>query len=56
MKTKEHKIELDFIKKLEEIKYIYRQDIKTRNSLEQNFLSKNIFKVYLKFRGIWLKY
>lgn len=40
MKTKEHKIELDFIKKLEEIKYIYRQDIKDRNSLEQNFRDK----------------
>ena len=40
MKTKEHKIELDFIKKLEAIKYLYRQDIKTRNSLEQNFRDK----------------
>jgi type I restriction enzyme R subunit len=40
MKIKEHKIELDFIKKLEEIKYIYRQDIKDKNSLEQNFRDK----------------
>ena len=40
MKTKEHKIELDFIKKLEEIKYTYRQDIKNRDLLERNFSNK----------------
>ena len=40
MKTKEHQIELDFIKKLEEIKYIYRKDIKDRLSLEKNFRDK----------------
>ena len=40
MKTKEHTIELDFIKRLEEIKYIYRQDIRDKNSLEQNFRDK----------------
>lgn len=40
MKIKEHKIELDFIKKLEDIKYIYKKDIKDKNSLEQNFRDK----------------
>jgi len=40
MKIKEHQIELDFIKKLKDIKYIYRQDIKNRNSLENNFRAK----------------
>ncbi|MFA5214600.1 type I restriction endonuclease subunit R [Sulfuricurvum sp.] len=37
---KENKIELDFIKKLEDLKYTYRSDIRDRESLNQNFRQK----------------
>ena len=37
---REAKIEELFIKKLEELKYSYRRDIRDRNSLEQNFREK----------------
>ena len=40
MIAKEHQIELNFINKLKEMKYIYRSNIKDRNSLEQNFREK----------------
>ena len=33
----EKQIELDFIEKLKDLKYIYRKDIKDRFSLETNF-------------------
>ena len=33
----EKQIELSFIEKLKELKYIYREDIKDRASLEENF-------------------
>ncbi len=33
----EKQIELDFIEKLEDLKYVYRKDIKDRTSLETNF-------------------
>lgn len=36
----EQQIELDLIKKLEELKYIYRSDIRDRAALEQNFREK----------------
>jgi len=38
--TKEQKIEQDLIKKLEELKYIYRPDIRDRETLEANFREK----------------
>lgn len=38
--TREAQIEELFIKKLEELKYSYRRDIRDRNSLEQNFREK----------------
>lgn len=38
--TREAQIEELFIKKLEELKYSYREDIRDRNSLEQNFREK----------------
>lgn len=34
---KEQQIEIDFIKKLQELKYVYRDDIKGRAALEENF-------------------
>lgn len=34
---KEQQIEIDFIKKLQELKYVYRDDIKDRATLEENF-------------------
>ncbi|MFA5234087.1 MAG: HsdR family type I site-specific deoxyribonuclease [Sulfurimonas sp.] len=37
---KESKIEQDFIAKLQDLKYIYRQDIRDKESLEQNFRQK----------------
>lgn len=37
---REAQIEELFIKKLEELKYSYRRDIRDRNSLEQNFREK----------------
>ena len=33
----EKQIELSFIEKLKELKYIYREDIKDKASLEENF-------------------
>ncbi len=38
--TKEAQIEEQFIKKLEELKYIYRTDVRDRNTLENNFREK----------------
>ena len=38
--TKESQIELSFISKLTDLKYIYRDDIRDRFSLEQNFRQK----------------
>jgi type I restriction enzyme R subunit len=38
--TKENEIELDLIEKLKDLKYIYREDIRDRNSLELNFRQK----------------
>ena len=38
--TKEAQIEDFFLKKLEELKYIYRKDIHDRNTLEKNFREK----------------
>lgn len=38
--TKEAQIEDFFLKKLEELKYIYRKDIRDRNTLEKNFRKK----------------
>ena len=38
--TKENKIEQDFISKLQDLKYIYRPDIRDRDSLNQNFRQK----------------
>jgi type I restriction enzyme R subunit len=38
--TREAQIEEQFIKKLEELKYTYRNDIRDRNSLERNFREK----------------
>ena len=38
--TKENKIELDFIEKLKDLKYIYREDIRTKDALHQNFRKK----------------
>lgn len=38
--TKEAQIEEQFIKKLEELKYTYRTDIRDRNTLENNFREK----------------
>jgi len=38
--TKEQEIEQRLIKKLEELKYIYRDDIRDREALEQNFREK----------------
>ena len=35
--TKENKIELEFIEKLKDLKYVYRDDIRTKESLNQNF-------------------
>jgi len=40
MVTKESQIEHDLIKKLSDLKYSYRQDIRDRESLEQNFRNK----------------
>ncbi len=40
MKTKENNIETNFIKKLKELKYTYREDIRNRGSLEANFRQK----------------
>ncbi len=40
MPIKENKIENDFIKKLQELKYKYRPNIRDRSSLEQNFRQK----------------
>lgn len=34
---KEQQIEVDFIKKLQDLKYVYRDDIKDRAALEENF-------------------
>lgn len=38
--TKEQQIEDDFIKKLKDLKYVYRDDIRDKDSLEQNFREK----------------
>jgi len=38
--VKEQQIELDLISKLKDLKYIYRDDIRDRSSLEQNFRDK----------------
>ncbi|DAB29586.1 MAG TPA: hypothetical protein CFH84_08675, partial [Sulfurimonas sp. UBA12504] len=38
--TKENKIEKDFIAKLQDLKYIYRPDIRDKDSLNQNFRQK----------------
>ena len=38
--TKEHKIETDFINKLIDLKYSYREDIRTNSALEKNFREK----------------
>lgn len=38
----EKQIELSFIEKLKELKYIYREDIKDKASLEENL--ESIFK------------
>lgn len=38
--TKESKIELEFIEKLKDLKYVYRDDIRTKESLNQNFRKK----------------
>jgi len=35
--TKENKIEQDFIAKLQDLKYIYRPDIRDKDSLNLNF-------------------
>src|SRR5690625_370519 len=40
IKTDESIIERAFIEKLEELKYVYRQDIRDRHSMEQNFREK----------------
>lgn len=37
---KENKIEQDFIEKLQDLKYIYRPDIRDKESLDQNFRQK----------------
>ena len=37
---KENKIENDFIKKLQDLKYKYRPDIRDKKSLELNFKQK----------------
>ncbi|MBS4068851.1 MAG: type I restriction endonuclease subunit R [Sulfurimonas sp.] len=37
---KENKIEQDFIEKLQDLKYIYRPDIRDKDSLDQNFRQK----------------
>ncbi|MDY3199658.1 MAG: type I restriction endonuclease subunit R [Arcobacter sp.] len=38
--TNEHKIEMDFINKLIDLKYSYRSDIRNNHTLEQNFREK----------------
>ena len=38
--TKENKIELEFIEKLKDLKYVYRDDIRTKEALNQNFRKK----------------
>lgn len=38
--TKENKIEQDFIKKLQDLKYVYRSDIRDKDALNQNFRTK----------------
>ena len=38
--TREQEIEQGLIKKLEELKYIYRDDIRDRDALEKNFREK----------------
>jgi len=38
--TKEQQIEKALIDKLKDLKYTYREDIRDRTSLEQNFRSK----------------
>ncbi|SMG63854.1 hypothetical protein BMETH_19781132870, partial [methanotrophic bacterial endosymbiont of Bathymodiolus sp.] len=38
--TKEQQIEESLISKLKELKYTYREDIRDRTSLEQNFRKK----------------
>lgn len=38
---KENKIEQDFIEKLQDLKYIYRQDIRDKESLGQKFQELN---------------
>ncbi len=40
MTTKEKQIEDGLIAKLKDLKYIYREDIRDRNTLEQNFREK----------------
>jgi len=40
MATKENQIEKEFIQKLEDLKYVYRDDIHDRNALEFNFRQK----------------
>jgi type I restriction enzyme, R subunit len=40
MATKESQIEHDLIKKLSDLKYTYRPDIRDREALEQNFRNK----------------
>ena len=40
MTTKEKQIEDNLIRKLTELKYIYRQDIQNKEALENNFRSK----------------
>lgn len=40
MRTKENQIEQDLIKKLEDLKYTYRPDIRDKAALEQNFREK----------------
>lgn len=38
--TKENKIEQDFIEKLQDLKYVYRSDIRDKDTLNQNFRKK----------------
>lgn len=49
MGVKETKIENDLIKNLEDLKYVYRSDIRDRASLEKNFRTKfeNLNRVHL---------
>lgn len=42
MTTKENQIETDLIKKLKDLKYTHREDIRDRATLEQNFRTKRV--------------